>query len=92
MKKINHLYGYRTLRSMKNEATWKVANEYSSNLMLKFAIYSFLIPAICYLLIPRYNFLISIFGNSILIMLVVLFTELHLKKMFDTKGELKSNR
>ena len=29
-KKINHLYGYRTQWSMKNEATWEAANTYSS--------------------------------------------------------------
>ena len=42
-KKINHLYGYRTQRSMKNQATWEAANTYSSLVFFKISLYSFLI-------------------------------------------------
>ena len=33
-KKINHLYGYRTRRSMKNQAHWDYAHAYSANLSI----------------------------------------------------------
>jgi hypothetical protein len=33
-KKINHLYGYRTKRSMKDQAHWDYAHEYSANLSI----------------------------------------------------------
>ena len=32
-KEPNALMGYRTIRSMKSQATWKFANEYAGNLM-----------------------------------------------------------
>ncbi len=34
-KNINALYGYRTVRSMKDQASWMLAQEYSANLMVK---------------------------------------------------------
>ena len=33
-RKINGFYGYRTARSMANIENWKLANNYSSNLMI----------------------------------------------------------
>ena len=40
-KKINHLYGYRTQRSMKNQATWEAANTYSTLVFFKVSLYGF---------------------------------------------------
>jgi uncharacterized membrane protein len=34
-KKINHLYGYRTESSMRNQQTWDEANRFSGRLMIK---------------------------------------------------------
>ncbi|MDX1278523.1 SdpI family protein [Oceanihabitans sediminis] len=33
-KKINSIYGYRTVRSMKNQNTWDFAQKYSAKLLL----------------------------------------------------------
>lgn len=33
-KKINHLYGYRTKASMRNEQNWKIAQSYSAKIMI----------------------------------------------------------
>ena len=37
-KKINHLYGYRTTRSMLNQDCWDFANKYSTVLMWESAL------------------------------------------------------
>ena len=34
-KKINPVYGYRTRKSMQNEESWQLANQYANNVMLK---------------------------------------------------------
>ncbi len=33
-KGINRIYGYRTSMSMKNEATWRMANDYATKFLL----------------------------------------------------------
>ena len=87
-KKINPIYGYRTKRSMKNPKTWEAANKFSSQLMFQFCLYSFLIPAVTFLLIPAWNLLITIVGNTILILLVIFYTEKYLSLNFDENGDL----
>lgn len=49
-KKINPIYGYRTPMSMKNEHTWKVANEYSADLMMKVGIATTLFQVVVHLI------------------------------------------
>ena len=85
-KKINHLYGYRTQRSMKNQATWEAAHKYSSLVFLKISLYSFLIPVALYFLYPQLNVLITIVTNTLLLLYVLYATEKHLKARFDTQG------
>jgi uncharacterized membrane protein len=85
-KKINHLYGYRTQRSMKNQATWEAANTYSSLVFFKVSLYSFLIPVVLYFLYPQQNVLITIVTNTLLLLYVLYATENHLKARFDTQG------
>ena len=87
-KKINPFYGYRTKRSMLNPKTWEAANNYAARLMLQLCLYSFLIPAVTYLLIPEWNLLITIVGNTILILLVIFYTEKYLSIHFDENGDL----
>lgn len=90
-KNINHFYGYRTKRSMRNQEAWKVANDYSSKLMLRFSLYSFLIPALGYFSFPEYNLLITIVINTILVVSIIYYTEQHLGKHFDTEGNQLSD-
>lgn len=85
-KKINHLYGYRTQRSMKNQATWEVANTYSSLVFFKVSLYSFFIPVGLYFLYPQLNVLITIVTNTLLLLCVIYATEKQLKTRFDTEG------
>ena len=88
-KKINWVYGYRTKRSMKNETIWKAANTYSLNLMLKFCVLSFLIPAFLYFLYDPYLLIITIILHTLLILSVFLYTEMYLEKHFNSDGTAK---
>jgi len=85
-KKINHLYGYRTQRSMKNQATWEAANTYSTLVFFKISLYSFFIPVVLYFLFPQLNVLITIITNTLLLLYVLYATEKYLKSRFDTQG------
>ena len=85
-KKINHLYGYRTQRSMKNQATWEAANTYSSLVFFKVSLYSFFIPVALYFLYPQQNVLFTIITNTLLLLYVLYATEKHLKARFDIQG------
>ena len=85
-KKINHLYGYRTQRSMKNQASWEAANTYSSLVFFKVSLYSFFIPVVLYFLFPQLNVLITIITNTLLLLYVLYATEKYLKSRFDTQG------
>ena len=85
-KKINHLYGYRTQRSMKNQATWEAANTYSSLVFFKVSLYGFFIPVVLYFLYPQQNVLFTIITNTLLLLYVLYATEKHLKARFDIQG------
>ena len=85
-KKINHLYGYRTKRSMKSQLAWESANKYSSLVFFNVCLYSFLIPVVFYFLYPQLNVLITIVINTLLLLYVLYATEKHLKTRFDTQG------
>jgi uncharacterized membrane protein len=85
-KKINHLYGYRTQRSMKNQATWEVAHKFSSLVFFKVSLYSFFIPVGLYFLYPQLNVLITVVTNTLLLLYVIYATEKQLKTRFDTQG------
>ena len=85
-KKINHLYGYRTQRSMKNQASWEAANTYSTLVFFKISLYSFFIPVVLYFLFPQLNVLITIITNTLLLLYVLYATEKDLKTRFDTQG------
>ena len=84
------LYGYRTARSMRTPETWKAANAYANKLMLRFTLYSFGFPLIGWLLWRDHNFLVTVIGHTLLIVLVIYFTEGYLKRNFDSKGRPKT--
>lgn len=50
-KKINHLYGYRSPQSMKNQHNWDLANRYSADLLMWAGISNVLIHILSYLTI-----------------------------------------
>ena len=87
-KKINHTYGYRTKRSMKNQDTWDVANKYSLDWMIKMSALLTISQIVFYFLLPEdYAILLSV--GLLLLALVASFwaTENHLKEMFDEEGK-----
>lgn len=89
-KKINHFYGYRTRRSMKNQKAWDRSNDYASALMVRFCLFSFFLPLLFYFIFPEWNFILTVVGNSLLIILIYFYTEMYLKEHFDEEGnELK---
>lgn len=88
-KTINSIYGYRTNRSMKNQQTWDEANRYSSVFAFKLGLFSFALPFIGYILYPQQNVLVSLIGHSLLLILIIVFTEAHLKARFDQDGNPK---
>jgi uncharacterized membrane protein len=88
-KKINHLYGYRTSRSMKNETVWNYANSYSNLLFIKICLWSFIFPVLSYFIFPEYIILITIVANTLLLVLMIILVEMRLNKLFDKNGNPK---
>ncbi|PKA83056.1 SdpI/YhfL family protein [Ulvibacter sp. MAR_2010_11] len=88
-KEINSLYGYRTRRSMSNKVIWKSANVYATLYMLHISLWSFVIPCLVYFIFPEQNFMITVFGNTLLIFSVMWSTEKYLNKHFDKNGNPK---
>ena len=96
-KNINHIYGYRTPRSMKNQNTWEFANKYCGKLWLKIGIIMFLLSLTAMLaLLPIgenavlccTSVVITI--QTITIILSIFFVEKALREKFDENGELRS--
>jgi len=57
-KKINHLYGYRSPQSMKNQHNWDIANKYSADLLMCAGTSNVLVHILSYLLsVERFLFL-----------------------------------
>ncbi len=83
-KKINMLYGYRTERSMRNQETWDAANSYANNFMVwLFTIISG-IDLILFFTIDIKHATLIVCGMLVLgLLLLVVFTEQHLKNNFD---------
>ena len=80
-KHINKIYGYRTKQSMFNEDKWKLANNYSSSLMLKL---SFVLIALGILLAFLLHdamllSLITVVSSILCALVIVLLTEKRLK-------------
>ncbi|MXV50701.1 hypothetical protein GS399_06920 [Pedobacter sp. HMF7647] len=85
-KKINSLYGYRTFRSMKNQATWDFANRYSAKLLIVFGAILCLIGLISSQVFKSSGFGIII-GFALVILAAVsliVITEKRLNKVFDS--------
>ncbi|MBX2828048.1 MAG: hypothetical protein KTR22_07785 [Flavobacteriaceae bacterium] len=76
---------------MRNESVWKAANTYSINTSVRYAWYSFLIPVTLYFLFPSYNFLGTVLGNTLLILLAFVATERYLNTHFDKLGNPKNH-
>lgn len=88
-KKINHLYGYRTSRSMKNQTVWDAANGYSSKLFLQLNLIACIVPIIIYFLIPQHTLIVTVLISTVLIICTIPMTKKHLNTHFDRDGKSK---
>ena len=92
-KKINHFFGYRTERSMKNKDTWEFAHKYLGKLWLILGL-TLIVPSVVsmFFVIGKSQELISVISLIICVVgLVALIasiipTEKALKKTFDKDG------
>jgi len=85
-KKINHLYGYRTARSMANETVWEDANNYSMKLGVQLGIWSMFLPLFYYFIWPEQLLLATVITHTALLLFIVVGTERYLDQRYDKKG------
>ena len=93
-KKVNGLYGYRTVLSMKNDDTWLFAHKHLGVVWLAFGIVM-LVPTIIAIVVGAWsqnNIAGVLFGQVALIIISVFPTYFALKKTFDENGERKNNK
>ncbi|KOM97991.1 hypothetical protein ACP49_13275 [Clostridium botulinum] len=89
---INDSLGYRTPFSMKNKDTWYEGNRFSGTIFLIggliFIPFSILVR---YLYINNLTFSmrISLFAFFIIVMVTIIYTEIHLRMIFDKNGVKK---
>jgi len=89
-KTINSWYGYRTHSSTKNQNTWDEANRFSGQTMVRLSILYCLISLILYFKVGgQSSFQLSGMILAALSVSTLIFTEVHLKKMFDKEGKPK---
>ena len=87
-KGINRIYGYRTSLSMKNEATWRVANDYAPKFLVPIGVSTIVFTIIGFFVLEEFYRPIVIFLILSLISIIPL-TEWHLHKHFDKDGNPK---
>lgn len=95
------MYGYRTPSSMKNQATWDEANKFCANIFFNFSVSA----SFLFFLIGLFfqNYLKSLFKDITIfnvtcllitlipmVLIVIVGTESHLKKIFDSQGNKKN--
>ena len=95
-KEINYVYGYRTKRSMRNEETWKFANQYFGKVWYRCELISVPLSVIAIALVfGKGTETVGTVGGIItmiqMIPLVgaIIPTEIALKKYFDENGRRK---
>lgn len=94
--KINVIFGYRTIRSMKNQDTWKFAHNYCGKLWQTLGLIMLpLSVGAMFFVVGKEAYTVSIFG-CILVLIQMVFlvgsiipTEKALRKNFDNKGNRK---
>ena len=80
-KEINHYYGYRTRSSMTSKEMWRLANEYSSRLLVMVALGLNLIQAVLFFTIERNSAFLIVSAFMVLgVLLIIPLTEVYLRK------------
>jgi uncharacterized membrane protein len=90
-KNINHLYGYRTGRSMKNPVIWKAANTYWANLNLRGSVVVVLFQVVLIAFSkPLEGVLMATMAAWVAFLIAsIIMTERFLTQNFDKDGNLK---
>jgi uncharacterized membrane protein len=91
-KEINALYGYRTGSSMLNSETWKMANQFAAKLLM-FLGAGLIATGFVAFWLPPAPFTGMLTGLLVMVLgvvLVIYFTEQHLKKHFDEHGNRRN--
>lgn len=89
---INNVMGYRTPFSKKNKETWKEGNRFSAIMMIAGGILSILVSIIItFLYKNNIGAAVSISSacSVIITLSLTLYTEIHLRKIFDKNGNRK---
>lgn len=89
-RKINHIYGYRTTSSMKNQDTWDEAQKYSAT---SFIVLGFIYLALGFVFSYLFENISSVYECIIIligIVIMIVLDEMHLKKVFNKDGSRKS--
>ncbi len=91
-KRINGIYGYRTLLSMKNQDTWKIAQRNGGITMIVLGIIYGILGILLVNLpasINTYNFERLFLVLGVIVMIIV--DEIRLRKIFNKDGSRKIN-
>lgn len=89
---INNSVGYITPFAMKNKDTWYESNRFSGSMLLISGIIFIPLSILIRYLYSNnltLSMKISLFALFIIIMISILFTEIHLRKIFDKNGVKK---
>lgn len=88
-KKINHLYGYRTRRSMANQIIWDYANKIGAKMFIYTGAFLLGIGLVAYFLFPVESTIIVLFAMLIGVVVGMFWCEAQLNKRFDKNGNSK---
>ena len=96
-KKINYIFGYRTIMSMKNRDTWEFAHKYFGKLWFRLGLLLIPITVIPMLfvignsenVVATVGLIVS-FVNTVTLIVPIFFTEKALNKAFDKDGNRKA--
>ena len=93
-KKINHIYGYRSNFSMKNQSTWDVAQRYSANIFIICGLLLILLGAIQHIIFNESNSMNNVQGIEMISSVIVIYIicEKHLRSLFHEDGSLKTTK
>ena len=89
-KRINWIYGYRTLLARKNITVWNFANKTSANYMLRFAVFSSIVNCIIAGVFEMNSVKISFTLFFFTVIFSVILTEIKLSKNFNYDGTPKA--
>ncbi|GAA4761575.1 MULTISPECIES: SdpI family protein [Flavobacterium] len=82
-KKINALYGYRTLASMKNQETWDFAQRYSSNKMIHAGLFLIVVSFLKIVIEEKHEILLNLLFLFLATLYLLFTTERAIKNKFN---------